>query len=43
LLDYWTDPQRDDPVLFCQLEAVETAIYLAEAAPKADDMWIRNA
>jgi type III restriction enzyme len=43
LLDHLTDPQRDDPVLFCQLEAAETAIYLAEAAPKAGDMWIRNA
>jgi type III restriction enzyme len=43
LLDYWTDPQRDDPVLFCQLEAAETAIYLAEATPKAGDTWIRNA
>ena len=43
LMDYWTDPERDDPVLFCQLEAAETAIYLAEAAPKAGDTWIRNA
>jgi len=43
LMDHWTNPQRDDPVLFCQLEAAETAIYLAEAAPKAGDTWIRNA
>lgn len=34
LLAYWaaTPPERDDPVLFCQREAVETAIFLAEVA-----------
>jgi type III restriction enzyme len=42
LLEYWTDPQRYRPLLFCQLEAAETAIYLAEAAQKAGDTWIRN-
>ena len=42
LLEYWTDPLRDNPVLFCQLEAAETAIYLAEGAQKAGDTWIRN-
>jgi type III restriction enzyme len=42
LLEYWTDPERDNPMLFCQLEAAETAIYLAEAAQKAGDVWIRN-
>jgi type III restriction enzyme len=42
LLEYWTDPERDNPVLFCQLEAAETAIYLAEAAQKAGETWIRN-
>ncbi|MGH3303070.1 MAG: BPTD_3080 family restriction endonuclease [Streptosporangiaceae bacterium] len=42
LLEYWRDPQRGNPVLFCQREAVETAIYLAEAAQKAGDVWIRN-
>jgi type III restriction enzyme len=42
LLEYWTDSERDNPMLFCQLEAAETAIYLAEAAQKAGDAWIRN-
>ena len=42
LLEYWTDPLRDNPVLFCQLEAAETAIYLAESAQKAGETWIRN-
>src|SRR5688572_7854081 len=34
LLEYWTAEEREKPLFFCQLEAVETAIYLAEAAPK---------
>ncbi|HEY2549062.1 MAG TPA: TIGR03854 family LLM class F420-dependent oxidoreductase [Streptosporangiaceae bacterium] len=42
LLECWSDPDRDNPVLFCQREAAETAIYLAEAAQKAGDVWIRN-
>ncbi len=34
LLQYWAarPPKRDDPVLFCQREAAETAIFLAEVA-----------
>src|SRR5262249_51452525 len=31
-MQYWADPRRDNRVLFCQREAAETAIYLAEAA-----------
>jgi type III restriction enzyme len=42
LLEYWTDPDRENPILFAQLEAAETAIYLAEAAQKAGGAWIRN-
>lgn len=32
LLQYWADPLRENRVLFCQREAAETAIFLAEAA-----------
>jgi type III restriction enzyme len=32
LLDYWSDPTRERPLFFCQIEALETAIFLAEAA-----------
>lgn len=33
LLSHWAPgPHRDDPVLYCQREAVETAIFLAEVA-----------
>src|SRR6266511_1448700 len=42
LLEHWNDPERDNPVLFCQREAAETAIYIAEAAPRSGDVWIRN-
>jgi type III restriction enzyme len=34
LLDYWTDPGRERPLFFCQIEALETAIYLAEVADR---------
>jgi type III restriction enzyme len=43
LLEHWSDPERDNPILFAQREATETAIYLAEAAQKSGDTWIRNA
>ncbi len=32
LLLHWADPARDNRVLYCQREAAETAIFLAEAA-----------
>ena len=42
LLDYWTDPQRERKLFFCQIEAVETAIYLAEVANRYGDSWVEN-
>ena len=42
LLEHWADPERENKVLFCQREAAETAIYLAEVAPRTGDVWIRN-
>ena len=44
LMQYWADPTRDNRVLFCQREAAETAIFLAEAAgrvPGAADFRAR--
>jgi type III restriction enzyme len=32
LLQHWADPTRENRVLFCQREAAETAIFLAEVA-----------
>jgi type III restriction enzyme len=43
LLEYWADGDRENKLLFCQREAAETAIYLAEAAAKWQGSWIANA
>ena len=43
LIAYWTDPDREKKLFFCQNEALETAIYLAEVAKKYGDAWIENA
>ncbi len=42
LLRYWTDPAREKKLFFCQVEALETAIYLTEVAKKYGDAWIEN-
>lgn len=44
LLQYWTDPERERKLFFCQVEAVETAIYLCEVVNKQahQDAWVLN-
>ena len=42
LLEYWTNPPRDNKLFFCQIEALETAIYLTETATKFGDAWIES-
>jgi type III restriction enzyme len=42
LLAYWTDPSREKKLFFCQIEALETAIYITEVAKKQGDAWIDN-
>ncbi len=42
LLDYWKNSDRERPLFFCQIEALETAIYITEAAKKCGDAWIEN-
>ncbi|MCD4830094.1 MAG: DEAD/DEAH box helicase family protein [Candidatus Cloacimonetes bacterium] len=42
LLDYWTKQDREKPLFFCQIEALETAIYIAEIAKRYNDQWIDN-
>ncbi|MBL7040109.1 MAG: DEAD/DEAH box helicase family protein [Pirellulaceae bacterium] len=42
LLEYWNNPERERKLFFCQIEALETAIYLTEAARKYSDTWIEN-
>lgn len=39
LLEHWTDPERAQRFFFCQLEAIETLIWLTEA-PEADRVGI---
>jgi len=42
LLAYWTDRDREKKLFFCQVEALETAIYITEVANKYGDAWIEN-
>ena len=42
LLAYWTDASREKRLFFCQIEALETAIYITEVAKKFGDAWIEN-
>ena len=42
LLQYWTNPDRERKLFFCQIEALETAIYITEVAKKYGDAWIEN-
>ncbi len=39
LLEHWRDPERDQRFFFCQLEAIETLIWLTEA-PAAERVGI---
>jgi type III restriction enzyme len=40
LLTYWRNPERERRLFFCQIEALETAIYLTEVADRQDGAWI---
>ena len=42
LLEYWRAEDRERRLFFCQIEAVETAIYLTEAAEKSADTKALN-
>ncbi len=42
LIEYWTDPNREKKLFFCQNEALQTAIYITEVAKKYGDAWIEN-
>lgn len=42
LLQYWTNPEREKKLFFCQIEALETAIYITEVARRYGDAWIEN-
>lgn len=40
LLSYWRDDSRENKLFFCQIEALETLIYINEVAEKAGESWI---
>ena len=42
LLQHWRSPDRARRLFFCQIEALETLIYLAEVAHKYGERWIEN-
>ncbi|BAS32095.1 BPTD_3080 family restriction endonuclease [Dehalococcoides mccartyi] len=42
LLEYWNNPTRDKKLFFCQIEALETVIYITEVANKYGHTWIEN-
>ena len=43
LLEYWKNKEHDSRLFFCQIEALETLIYITEVAKKYGDAWIENA
>ncbi len=42
LLLYWTDAEREKKLFFCQIEALETIIYLTEVSKANGDAWMLN-
>jgi type III restriction enzyme len=42
LLSYWQDPNRENKLFFCQIEALEALMWLTEVAPKSGDVWAIN-
>lgn len=42
LLLYWKDDSRENKLFFCQIEALETLIYVNEVAEKSGENWIIN-
>lgn len=42
LLEYWNRADRHPRLFFCQIEALETILYITEVAKKYGDAWIEN-
>lgn len=42
LLFYWRDENRENKLFFCQIEALETLIFINEVAEKSGEAWILN-
>jgi type III restriction enzyme len=42
LLRYWSNSEREKKLFFCQIEALETIIYITEVAQSYGDAWMLN-
>ena len=42
LIDYWSRPDREKRLFFCQLEAIETVVFITEVARKRGVTWIES-
>ncbi len=42
LLHYWQDETRENKLFFCQIEALETVMYINEVAEKTGEAWVVN-
>lgn len=42
LLSYWQDDTRENKLFFCQIEALETLMWINEVAEKNGDAWVVN-
>jgi type III restriction enzyme len=42
LLEYWKHEDRERRLFFCQIEALETAIWITEVAPRYGEAWVEN-
>jgi type III restriction enzyme len=42
LLEYWKREGRERRLFFCQIEALETAIWITEVAPRHGEAWVEN-
>jgi len=42
LLLYWSNDERTNKLFFCQIEALETLMYLNEVAEKEGESWLIN-
>jgi type III restriction enzyme len=42
LLAYWRDETRENKLFFCQIEALETLMFINEVAERSGDSWIIN-
>ncbi|MBN1871231.1 MAG: DEAD/DEAH box helicase family protein, partial [Candidatus Omnitrophica bacterium] len=42
LLNYWQDDSRNNKLFFCQIESLQTLMYITEVAEKSGESWMIN-